>query len=84
MVRAVQGKQNECVSDQRELDVPRWQMDEIVQNTCATFVANDDSHTLEEIVQLANILKSSAAQIMEKLRYSRVSMRAVGPVFAYF
>ncbi len=44
-------------------------MDETIQNTCATFVA-DDLYTLEEITQLANISKSSLAQIMKKLEYS--------------
>ncbi len=34
------------------LGAPCWQMDKIVQNTCVTFVAHDDSHTLEEIAHL--------------------------------
>ncbi len=46
---------------------PCQQMVTIVQNTCATFVVDDDSHTLEEIAQLANISKLSAAWIMKKL-----------------
>ncbi len=43
--------------------VPCRQMDKTVQNTSATFVANDDSCTLEEIVQVAKILKPNAAWI---------------------
>ncbi len=39
--------------------VPHRQTDEIVQNTSATFVADDDLQTLEEIAQLANISKLS-------------------------
>ncbi len=33
------------------------QMDEIVQNTCTTFVAGDNLHIQEETVQIANILE---------------------------
>ncbi len=51
---------------------PCRQMDEIVQNTCATFVTNDDFYIQEKTVQLASILKSSAVPIMKELVYSRM------------
>ncbi len=48
-----------------------WQIDKFVRSTCTTFTTNN-SRMWEEIVQLTNISKSSAAYITKKIGYSHV------------